>query len=446
MKTRSSGLKVRSGLRGGKLAANHTRSFLAATALVAGALEAGGCGPDRGGDEPATEVRAQSLLATTVTSTTVATGTGISVVVVPAPAAPRNLALQAAADSVTVGWLDGSTNEDGFVVSRRTIDGQWQVVQTVPSTSVGGTGARYTWIDRDRNISAQCYSVSAVASLQASGTPQQCVVRPDAGRFPQDPSPTVKEWAPYYYDDERTLFDVPRNACVGHEERTAGVSIGWDPNGTYDDVRIKPQGAGTHPLMQAEVVALWVPSGGWLKYATQAFGVNLDFSATPVYEWYLIAGSPGSTQFGPESALWNSTAKDYLVNGSEVWGIPLNWYQNTLPGGGGSPPRGVKTMVFYNCRVEGDTLEMWTLDLTVPGAPWTHQASLMAQPSDQCGWTAQPSWPFSPTPNHAFLVRAMDVLFPGCAGDDPVYGSCSASDTPNVIGDANGTIEPNPIN
>src|SRR5580765_3069926 len=53
METKSKGLKVKSALRGGKLAANHNRSLRTAMALATLASVAGGCdgGADDSGDE-----------------------------------------------------------------------------------------------------------------------------------------------------------------------------------------------------------------------------------------------------------------------------------------------------------------------------------------------------------------------------------------------------------
>src|SRR5215471_1846206 len=78
MEIKSNGLKVRSGLRAGKLAANHNASCLAAIALGTLVLGSGGCGaPDPGGEDSPTEMREQPLVAikAATVSTTATLGT-----------------------------------------------------------------------------------------------------------------------------------------------------------------------------------------------------------------------------------------------------------------------------------------------------------------------------------------------------------------------------------
>jgi hypothetical protein len=108
-------------------------------------------------------------------------------------------------------------------------------------------------------------------------------------------------------------------------------------------------------LRSSETLDGW--GGGWLKYGNQTFGVDLQLSATPVYEWYAIglqgdasestwAGS--NLEDGGTFALWHSTAQAYLVHGYQFWGIGLNWYR--VGGGSSATPtptpttqHGVKT-------------------------------------------------------------------------------------------------------
>ena len=64
--------------------------------------------------------------------------------------------------------------------------------------------------------------------------------------------------------------------------------------------------------MYGEAVALRVWGGGWLEYGHQDWGVDLQLSDTPSYEWYVLGETPGWDIDGGEFALWNSAAHDYL--------------------------------------------------------------------------------------------------------------------------------------
>jgi hypothetical protein len=123
--------------------------------------------------------------------------------------------------------------------------------------------------------------------------------------------------------------------------------------------------------MKGEAVAIKVWGGGWLKYGHQTWGVDLQLSPTPVYEWYAI-GLQGdiseSTRAGYDLgdggtfALWNSAAQAYLVHGDQTFGVDLKWYKV----GGGSPtptptpppPHGVKSESVLNCSVEEQPVEV----------------------------------------------------------------------------------------
>ena len=45
----------------------------------------------------------------------------------------------------------------------------------------------------------------------------------------------------------------------------------------------------------------------------QTFGVDLQLTSTPVYQWYILGETPGNTVDSNEFALWNSAANDFLV-------------------------------------------------------------------------------------------------------------------------------------
>ena len=168
--------------------------------------------------------------------------------------------------------------------------------------------------------------------------------------------------------------------------------------------------------------------GGWLKYSSQTLGVDLDYSDTPVYEWYVVgSGQPGQTLDDTVFALWNKSAGDYLVHGEQTWSIGLNWYKKALPSGGSTP---------RHVRPAGRPLEMWVDDASV-GSGWVDRGELAPQWNDGgCPYAGQP-FTFSPTPGHSYVVESVDFEAPGCS-DDPDVGSERSVTT--LTGNGNGSV------
>jgi hypothetical protein len=265
---------------------------------------------------------------------------------IPPPTSPGVYPLQATAQAVNVRWYDRSTTEQKFVVYKRGLNGAWQVIDQVPTRNVTGESGDYSYLDTDHSVSGQCYMVAAVAESSGAGyTQEQCTVRPDPSRFPQtDPAPTQK-WYGLNNANDGTgdLYNSAEDLSLTHANQTFGVDLDWQTNPAL--WKIEAQGG--PQLMHGQAVALRVWGGGWLKYGNETFGITLVLSETPVYEWYVLNNTPGSTLDDGSFALWNSAAKDFLVAGHRSIGASLDWYketqsspQPTLP-----PPSGVKTFV-----------------------------------------------------------------------------------------------------
>ncbi len=418
---------------------------LLAVALVTVSSSAAHAGTTRAAAVFTSAVATATTAKTTVASSAIANLPTMFTLGTP-PSPPALYSITPSAEAVTVSWVAGSDNESTFVVYRRDINGVMQPVYSVPTAA--DTAAKYSWVDTDHDLSAQCYQVAAVGNL-TSWTSEECTVRPDPSRFPQSsPSPTVQWYGLSRVDDgTASLFNQSADQYLEYSDRTWGVSLGW---GSYTGSNIKLERPGTstgvQPLMKGEALALRVWGGGWLVHATQTFGVDLQLSDTPSYEWYVVgAGQPGLVLDDGEFALWNSAANDYLVRGDQVWGIALNWYEKTLPAqtAVAPPPKGVKTFVVYNCDLEDLPVEMWVLDETA-ATPFSDQGVLEPQWGDSCPSTGQP-WIFYPTPGHSYLVEAIDFSEPGCDNDPYAESSCVKMSMP-FVGDANGLVTSATIN
>ena len=266
---------------------------------------------------------------------------------VPRPPTPPGLvALEASASSVTVGWTDSSTNEVGFTVFRRDLQGAWQSAYTTRTRNSAGTGQSYSWVDTSLSLSGQCYMVAAVDSIGAGDTSEECTVRPDPSRFPQNANdPVSLQWTGLSgtNDYENPLVNISESqvgdfslrqekASLIETHETWGINLKWVPISSLTPWQIEAQGGPT--LMRGQAVALHVNGGGWLTYGHETYGVDLQFSSTPVYQWYLLGGPAGSPIGTAPFALWNSAARQYLIASHEDYGVDLGWYTPTPPATG----------------------------------------------------------------------------------------------------------------
>ena len=357
--------------------------------------------------------------------------------------------LQASASAVTVGWSDRSTNELGFKVFRRDLSGNWQLVGQVASRDVRGTGTAYTWVDTSTDLSGQCYMIAAYNSTSAGGTAEECTVRPDPSRFPLLVDGYAPEWSGLSDTNDGTgpLFNEDNRQQLRYANRTFGPNLEWANTSLW---RIEAQG-GPH-LMKGEAVAIKVWGGGWLKYGYETFGVDLQLSSTPVYEWYAIGrrNDPSDSSWAGSNledgwtfALWNSSAHAYLIAGYQTWGVSLNWSNKV--GGSSSPTptptpiRGVKTEQVFNCSAEMAPVEVWIEDQTA-GRGFVDQGSLGEQYGSGGSCPADGSVPitFSPISGHQYRLVATESALSSCDGsNDPQESGCQKM-VAQFVGDANG--------
>jgi hypothetical protein len=362
-----------------------------------------------------------------------------------APAAPGLDPLQASAYDVVVSWRNRADNATSFTVYRLDIAGNWQALYQVAKYGAG-SGEVYSWTDTNTVLSGQCYMVAAVNASGASDSQEECTVRPDGGQFPLGTLPHgTQQWYGLSgaNDGTGTLQSAARamNSLVWSNE-TFGVNLAW----TSKAALWKVQAQDGPNAMYGEAVALRVWGGGWLEYGNQTFGVDLQLTSTPVYQWYILGETPGNTVDSNEFALWNSAAKDFLVEGHQTFGVDVNWFKK-LPSNNPPPPpasTGVRDLVLYNCVMDDDPLEIWVNDFTA-GSGWTDEGTLQPgwEDDEGCGETPEDSWQFAPVSGHDYEVRSVDFDADGCS-NDPTISSCTASDT-TFVGDSNGGVVTIPI-
>jgi hypothetical protein len=204
--------------------------------------------------------------------------------------------------------------------------------------------------------------------------------------------------------------------------------------------------------MRGQALALHVKDGGWLKHGTQTFGVDLQLSDTPVYEWYALGttGSnrssfPGNPIDSGDFALWNRSAQDFLVAGHQTWGVDVNWYRKTQapPPSSPAPVPGIKTVTIYNCSWPLKLpYKVWISDLTAGGG-FTERGEINSNytAGGSCGPSSFSGTPFRFTPEsgHRYSVIAVSYQLQAynCTNEARGGSPCNAMEA-TFVGDSNG--------
>ncbi len=110
-----------------------------------------------------------------------------------------------------------------------------------------------------------------------------------------------------------------------YERQTFGINLGWTHDATAKTAVAvsrwfftRPDT--THPLRYGDTVAMgYGTSPSYIRYANRTFGINLDWSSAPRYEWKLLGGKTGTqVRSGDWLAIYNTVTKN-----SETWGQQL---------------------------------------------------------------------------------------------------------------------------
>jgi hypothetical protein len=145
---------------------------------------------------------------------------------------------------------------------------------------------------------------------------------------------------------EYELVNVGGGSRIGYESRT-GVDLAWTSSGgNFEFRRGNPRDH--RSLRPDEPVAIYnTKTKRYLYYSSQSFGINLDWSSSPMYQWKI-------QQSGSRFSLYNTATRDYVVYGTRTWGINLVWAGMTGA---------------------GDGIKQLSVSLTYAGTSWWHDGA-----------------------------------------------------------------------
>jgi len=126
-------------------------------------------------------------------------------------------------------------------------------------------------------------------------------------------------------------------SALVYGERDFGINLVWGSASGPVNVRFdRPSTSPNHgPLQFGEPLAVRINGGGYVHYRVREFGINLDWSSTPDFDWR-IRGGTGTIPTGSPVSLYNRTESDVLVYAQRAFGINLCWRQDVrhIPGVG----------------------------------------------------------------------------------------------------------------
>lgn len=88
----------------------------------------------------------------------------------------------------------------------------------------------------------------------------------------------------------------------------------------------RPDGT-TRPLRYGDRVAIGNGDNpSYIRYAHQTWGINLDYSRAPRYEWKLLGGKVGTqVRSGDWLAIYNTVTRQPLISFDRNVGADLGW-------------------------------------------------------------------------------------------------------------------------
>jgi len=117
------------------------------------------------------------------------------------------------------------------------------------------------------------------------------------------------------------------------EEQTFGINLGWTDDASLTTaVRVsrwfftKPDNDPS-PILYGQPIALgYGISPSYIYYAERTVGINLEWSATPRFDWQLLGGKAGQeARSGDWLALYNETARDCMIWFDRDAGADIGW-------------------------------------------------------------------------------------------------------------------------
>ncbi|WP_433295571.1 hypothetical protein ACQP2F_36155 [Actinoplanes sp. CA-030573] len=142
-----------------------------------------------------------------------------------------------------------------------------------------------------------------------------------------------------YPDRSYNLKGLKPRKFLQYEEQQFGINLGWTDDAEPATARrvarwfLARPGTANGPLLYGEPVALANGKDpSFLRYKTRQFGINLDWSHDPVFEWKVAGGKAGQPVHTADNvAIYNSRVDvegghgDFFVHFQRQIGANIGW-------------------------------------------------------------------------------------------------------------------------
>lgn len=136
-------------------------------------------------------------------------------------------------------------------------------------------------------------------------------------------------------DRNYSLKGLKPRKFLQYEKQRFGINLGWTDNASAKTRREKTRwffarpGSLRAPIKYGEKIAIgYGKSPSFIKYAKRDFGINLDWSKQPSYEWIILGGAEGQPV---------RTGKDRVVLFNTKHLEPMLYFERTVGGHIGWP-------------------------------------------------------------------------------------------------------------
>ncbi len=116
------------------------------------------------------------------------------------------------------------------------------------------------------------------------------------------------------------------------EHQTWGINLGWTDDESAATARrvtrwFFTRSDTTHPLRYGDKVAFgYGEDPSYIRYAERTFGINLEWSSAPRYEWKLLGGKKGQVvKTGDRLSVYNTVTKQPLIYFDRTVGGDIGW-------------------------------------------------------------------------------------------------------------------------
>jgi hypothetical protein len=118
-----------------------------------------------------------------------------------------------------------------------------------------------------------------------------------------------------------------------YEEQDFGINLGWTNDAEPATAKrvarwfFATSTGGDRPVRYGDKIALANGTGdSFLHYADRSWGINLDWSRTPVFEWQLLGGSAGQPVHRSDYlAIYNLKTKNFWLYFDRNVGGDIGW-------------------------------------------------------------------------------------------------------------------------